>query len=116
MPLYVEEDETFKELYCVGKEGRMLCYPTREMATSAIPSIAEHIMPIQPTRTRVLAVDEVIRFKNVKSHVRSGIGYLFVEVEPIDEKHVLKIEEDEVGNPTIVSVSRESAKLEQATG
>jgi hypothetical protein len=104
MPIYVGEDETFKELYCVGKEGRMLCYPTREMATSAIP-----------TRIRVLAEDEVIRLKNVKANVRGGSGYIFVEIEPIDENHVLKIEEDEVGEPTIVS-ARESAKLEQATG
>jgi hypothetical protein len=113
MPIYVGEDETFKELYCLGKEGRMLCYPTREMATSAIPSL---FGPIQPTRIRVLAEDEVIRLKNVKANVRGGRGYFFVEVEPIDEKHLLKIEEDEIGEPKIVSVSRESAKLEQATG
>jgi hypothetical protein len=115
MPIYVGEDETFKELYCLGKEGRMLCYPTREMATSEIPSPFEHILP-RPTRIRVLATDEVIRLKNVKANVRGGRGYLFVEIEPIDEKHILKIEEDEIGEPKIVSVPRESVKLEQAIG
>jgi hypothetical protein len=112
MPIYVGEDETFKELYCLGKEGRMLCYPTREMAEAEIPSL---FGPIKPISVRRLAEDEVIRLKNVKANVRGGRGYLFVEIEPIDENHVLKIEEDEVGEPTIVS-TRESAKLEQAVG
>ena len=114
MPIYVGEDETFKELYCLGKEGRMLCYPTREMAEAEIPSL---FGPIKPISVRHLAEDEVIRLKNVKANVRGGRAYsLFVEIEPIDEEHVLKIEEDEVGEPTIVSVPRESAKLEQAVG